>query len=174
MKETLRRGRRVDMCFSKTCSYFLIKGTYLVAICHGVGKTNSTCLAACLLADLHFYQPQAGRLIACDRSLISNCCYVSCSSLWRREPQLLETLQTSFSAGSATNEHKWKFRVFNPSTPKPLKQLRWKIKLGWVLYCKNNEMWEITRNKFRKYMHPHSYGHTHILWGSKNWVTKQK
>lgn len=51
----------------KTCRYLLIKAIYWVAICHRVGKTNSTCLSACRLGDLHFYQPQASRLIACDR-----------------------------------------------------------------------------------------------------------
>ena len=60
--ETLGAAGRECRCYPKTCSYFLIKAMYWVAICHLVQKTNSTCLAARLLGDLHFYQPQARRL----------------------------------------------------------------------------------------------------------------
>lgn len=56
-----------NRCSPKTCSYLLIKAIYWVTICHRVRKTNSTCLAARLFGDLHLYQPQASRLIACDR-----------------------------------------------------------------------------------------------------------
>ena len=39
---------------------------YWVAICHRVQKTNSTCLAARLLGDVHFYQPH-DRRVSADR-----------------------------------------------------------------------------------------------------------
>lgn len=62
--ETLGAAGKECRCYPKTCSYFLIKAMYWVAICHRAQKTNSTRLAARLLADLHFYQPQARRLSA--------------------------------------------------------------------------------------------------------------
>jgi hypothetical protein len=94
-----------------------------VAIRHGVGTPNSSRLAACRLADLHFYQPQERRLIACDRcsqgALISNFFYISCSC----------DVESSGGSKQATlgahgfsvqDEHIPNCRVFYPSTPKLL------------------------------------------------------
>jgi hypothetical protein len=75
--ETFGGCRKEEYVLFKDVQLFPHKGDLLGGDLSPRRKTNSTCLAACLLGDLHFYQPKASRLIACDktliRSLVINC-----------------------------------------------------------------------------------------------------
>jgi hypothetical protein len=56
--------------------------------------------------------------------------------------------------GSMHEARKMKRPCFPPIHCKTTPPTSMKIVLGWMLHCKENEIWEIARNKFRKYMHP--------------------